>query len=771
MLRAVYRKALADITSRPLQTALLFLVVAASAATLSLALNVQSSAAKPYDRLREQSNGADLWISTFGGQRDFEAVKRAPGVKAVSGPFPISFTNYGISNGERKQQLALIGMGPQLPEVDHPVVTDGRWLSGTSANEIVIDRGAARRLDLEVGQQVNLLTPAGPQPFTLVGFAVPTGRAPAPIDNPAFAFVLPETLQRLEPSAVFGASLIHRLRIGVQLDPNAPFDLRRQSGLISGPFDARAAADVRANIEEANTFDVIFLNVFSLFALFAAGLIIANTVGGQVLSQLRDTGILKAIGFTPAQITLALLLQNFALSLIASLVGVLAGLLVAPFFLERSADILGVPAAAAFNPMLLAIAMLVVILLVGLFTLVPAWRAGRVAAITALNSGVDSGPDRPSRLASFMARLGLPRIAVVGVKDLSRRPVRTFMTVAALVLAVVTATFSLGIEATFQKTMSDPTVIGGPPYDIIVDSDLMPDAQARAILDARPEVESYLAVYGWGGRIGSQGFDLRAAEGDLNNPRWAVREGRMPEDRNEATISTRLADRLGLDVGDRANVMIAGESGQVISIQIVGRYVDANGESMFVTRDVLPPDEEPTDYMIKTVPGTNNRQFANALIAASGGYMDPDVLDETIGEVRDQFRSVLLGLNAVLFVIAGLNLLASLLLSIRERRRDFAILKTVGFTPGQIAQSVFAGSATLALIALISGLPLGLIATRLMFDALSSAAGIGTGVGEMPGVLWLAPLVPGAIAIAALATVLPARRAAGVQVAEALRYE
>ena len=58
-----------------------------------------------------------------------------------------------------------------------------------------------------------------------------------------------------------------------------------------------------------------------------------------------------------------------------------------------------------------------------------------------------------------------------------------------------------------------------------------------------------------------------------------------------------------------------------------------------------------------------------------------------------------------------------------------------------------------------------------MFDVLSSAAGIGTGVGQMPGVLWLVPLVPGAIAVAALATILPARRAATLRVAEALRYE
>jgi putative ABC transport system permease protein len=770
-MRGIIRKAVADIVSRPLQSVLLFLVVAAAAATLSLALNVQSSAAKPYERLREQSNGADLWINTFGGTFDFEALKREPGVKAVSGPNPVSYTSYGISNGKRKQQFALVGMGPQLPEVDHPVLTDGRWLSSSGANEIVIDRGAARRLDIRVGQQVDLLTPSGPRPFTVVGFAVPTSRAPAPINDPAWGYVLPETLQRLEPNAVFGASLEHRLHAGVQLEPGATFDLRRGGGSIAERFGVQTAENVKANIKEANTFDVIFLNVFSVFALFAAGLIIANTVGGQVLSQLRDTGILKAIGFTPGQITLALLLQNLALSLAASLVGVLAGLLVAPFFLERSADILGVPAAAAFNPALLSIALLVVVVLVALFTLVPAWRAGRVPAIAALNAGADLGTGRASGLAAFLTRIGMPRVAAVGVKDLFRRPVRTFMTVAALVLAVVTATFSLGIEATFNKTMSDPTVIGGPPYDIAADRDLLPDQTARGILDARPEVASYLVTYDTGGRIGNLGFELRGIEGDLNNPRWAVREGRMPIRGGEAAVSTTLANQFGLNVGDRANVELAGETERFIDVQIVGRYVDIEGETMIVTRDALPPDVTPTDYLIRTVPGTNNRQLANAFVAASGGYLDPEVLDESIAEIRDQFRSVLIGLNAVLFVIAGLNLLASLLLSIRERRRDFAILKTVGFTPGQVAQSVFAGSTALATIALITGLPLGLIATRLMFDALSSAAGIGTGVGEMPGLLWLAPLVPAAIIIAALATALPARRAAGVQVAEALRYE
>ena len=132
---------------------------------------------------------------------------------------------------------------------------------------------------------------------------------------------------------------------------------------------------------------------------------------------------------------------------------------------------------------------------------------------------------------------------------------------------------------------------------------------------------------------------------------------------------------------------------------------------------------------------------------------------------------MLFGLNVVLFAIAGINLLSSQLLSIRERRRDFAVLKTLGFTPGQIVLSVLSSSALLALVAVGIGIPLGLIASRVMFDILSNAAGIGTGVGALPGVTWLAPLVPIVLLVTAVASALPARTASSLQVAEALRYE
>jgi putative ABC transport system permease protein len=250
-----------------------------------------------------------------------------------------------------------------------------------------------------------------------------------------------------------------------------------------------------------------------------------------------------------------------------------------------------------------------------------------------------------------------------------------------------------------------------------------------------------------------------------------MREGRMPSAKGEAAVSTQLAREFGFDVGDIVTVELGDGAGTPATLTIVGRFVSAEGEVMHVTRDSIPAGEPPTDYFIEVREGADGRAVANSLIAASRGNLDPEVLSETIDDIRKEWRPVILGLNVVLFTIAGINLLSSQLLSIRERRRDFAVLKAVGFTPSQIVASVFAGSALLALIGVAVGIPLGLLVTRVILDILSSAAGIGTGVGVLPGALWLAPLVPIALIVAALASAIPARIASSLKVAEALRYE
>jgi ABC-type lipoprotein release transport system permease subunit len=126
-------------------------------------------------------------------------------------------------------------------------------------------------------------------------------------------------------------------------------------------------------------------------------------------------------------------------------------------------------------------------------------------------------------------------------------------------------------------------------------------------------------------------------------------------------------------------------------------------------------------------------------------------------------------LGSVLAVLALLTVAHLLATSIRRRRRDVAVLKTLGFTPGDLGRAVAWQATTLALVTLLAGLPLGLVAGRLAWRLFAGQLGVVPGV-SIPGLL-LALIVPGAIVLAVLVSIGPALTAMRVRPAATLRQE
>jgi putative ABC transport system permease protein len=146
-------------------------------------------------------------------------------------------------------------------------------------------------------------------------------------------------------------------------------------------------------------------------------------------------------------------------------------------------------------------------------------------------------------------------------------------------------------------------------------------------------------------------------------------------------------------------------------------------------------------------------------------------LDErTAGEasdVPDELPALVYTLDAVLLLITGTTLVAVTLLAVRERIRDYAVLKTIGLTPRQIASSLVGAHAALALIAALVSIPAGI---GLYLTVYAVAGGERADLVLAPW-WWLALVPIGTVVLVAAATSLPARLATRIPAADALRYE
>lgn len=126
-------------------------------------------------------------------------------------------------------------------------------------------------------------------------------------------------------------------------------------------------------------------------------------------------------------------------------------------------------------------------------------------------------------------------------------------------------------------------------------------------------------------------------------------------------------------------------------------------------------------------------------------------------------------LGGSLGLLALLTIVHLLMTSVRRRRRDFAILRTIGFTRGQTHRTVTWQAGTLVGAALVIGMPLGIVCGRLTWQAFSHQLGIQPVV-DIPLLTFMA-LVPAALALAVAIAAWPARSAARARPGEALRSE
>jgi ABC-type antimicrobial peptide transport system permease subunit len=161
----------------------------------------------------------------------------------------------------------------------------------------------------------------------------------------------------------------------------------------------------------------------------------------------------------------------------------------------------------------------------------------------------------------------------------------------------------------------------------------------------------------------------------------------------------------------------------------------------------------------------------NAFAARAAGLgsftvQGPATPTDVVNFGRVQELPLLLGI--ALSLLALLTIAHLLLTSVRRRRRDFAVLRSIGFTRRQVRSAISWQASTLTAVALALGIPAGILCGRVAWRLFAGQLGI-LPVVVLPVILVL--VVPAALVLAVGVAAVPGESAARTRPAEILRSE
>jgi putative ABC transport system permease protein len=567
---------------------------------------------------------------------------------------------------------------------------------------------------------------------------------------------------------------------------------------------------IEAEAQRAIYPEAIALGVFGLIAGLAALIIGAQSVSRQLLAATDDSSVLRALGATPAAATADGVLGVIAAVLAGALLAVAIAIALSPFSLfgpVRQAE----PGRGIYlDATVLGLGALAIASVLGGVAVVIGYRqAPHRSAARA------QAPDRGSALVRAGLGSGLGATGVAGLRfalepgrGRTAVPVRSVLTGAVLAVTVVAATLTFG--ASLTNLIARPALYGWNfSYALYSTDGWGPfPAQVTPILDRDKLIAASTGVYFLTVQIDGQTVPaILSPVRPTIGPQ--ILSGTGLNGAGDIVLGPATLAALHKKVGDKITVRL----GPVIrhdTLTITGTAaLPALGDTLGIhpslsTGAILPvsavskaaldeagPESGPNAILVRLRPGVSQAAGLRSLQQITDEYnkivhspqnvahAGPSALELVANVLPVQrpaeivnYKSMgtmpaILAAGVAAGTVAALGL--ALVTSVRRRRRDLALLKTLGFTRRQLATTVAWQSTVVAIVGLVIGIPLGIAVGRWLWIVFAHE------LSTVPE-----PVVPaGSVALAAVAALvlanlvaaLPGRSAARTPAALLLRAE
>ena len=776
----LWRKAIRDFWQERARTVLVVLAIALGISAFAAVLSSYAILTRELDRGYLETNPASAVLRVDSIDNDLvKAILENPEVsdaeprRTIGGQIkagPVQWRNLILFVVEDYGNIRVSKLVPE----------SGAWPPATG--EILIERDAFQVAKANIRDAVTVKTANGVEtPLVISGSVHDVGQAQARMENIVYGYINLATLVQLGEEPRFD-----QLNILVAQNRFDEDHIRRVASDVEKLIEDRGHDVRRVDIPRPGKHPhsdltgilLLAMSSFGLFVLVLSGIIVINLLTAMMASQVRQIGVMKAIGGTRSAVARIYFAQALFLGIAAVIVSIPLGILGSRALCQYMAMFLNFD----INSFAVPIWVYLLVALAGVAAPViaaayPVWRGTAMPVRVALSDfGLSQTNFKTGSVDRAVAQIGGTfRLIAFAIRNSLRRRARFVLTLLTLAAGGLFFMSALNVRASMVNTLdrmfaarkSDLSVSLAHPYKF------------EKIQKAVSNTAGVKRAEGWftgEGSVGERRFGVVALPADTQLLDFDIIEGRKltPQDTDAIVVNNALAGReptmrvgetVALRIGaEEKTWRVVGIAREAFAPSAVG-YIPLTGmvNSLRLAVDNADPDS------IGALKTELDRNLEAEGIRARGS--------STKSESRFGFDQHMVMIYVFLIVmsvivggVGGLGLMTTMSLNVLERRREMGVMRALGATPRIVwlmivAEGVVIGVLSWAIAALLAwpvSKAIGDSFVKMLFHS-----GLDFTFEPLGLVIWM--LV--SIGLSALASFLPAWKASRVTVREALAYE
>lgn len=475
----------------------------------------------------------------------------------------------------------------------------------------------------------------------------------------------------------------------------------------------------------------VIISAMAFFVLLIAIVVLVSNILNYIQVNLKNLGALKAVGYTSKQLICSLLLQFLGLTLITAIAGAGLSYCLFPAINAMMIAQTGIPYVIHFLPLPLFITLLILGGTVALAVWLSARRINKIEPIVALRSGVQTHNFKRNHVP--LEKTKVPLNTALALKTtLSGIKHNITVCITMLVLSLVVVFSGLMTENMIVDMTPFLNLIVGETADSCINVQAEIEGEFLEALNADSRVEK---VYLYNSLTVSHvgGAELTATLCDdfseVNN-QDVIYKGRFPKYDNEIALAAKYAREKELKVGNEI-VITANGKAETYLISGFTQITNNLGRDCLFTRQGYERlgNLQNATYYINLVEGTNvdafneeiNEMFLGEVNATINVLVTIDGASSVYVELMTIIVIAILVLSAIIILFVLYLLVRTML---NNKKRDYGILKSLGFTTKQLILQTALSFMPAIIISTLIGIVVSCFAINPLMSLFLSSMGI-----------------------------------------------